>query len=371
MAINYEIEVFSQNSIYNKSSEKGCSRKLKVYFSVPESGVNEDTGLLLLIAGFGGQATSNVYKKMRENFSDNYNLVTIQCDYFGYEFMQLAESINIDKESLTKIFSCEDINKIYKNNQLDVNLFLKLAEKYDAELVVGASLSKENIDNFNDMGIMQTLDNITATINVMNILYDNGYEFNCKKAIIYGHSHGAYLAYLCNAFAPTIFSLIIDNSAWIYPVYLADVNRCTTKELGKLKLIIIYDYLAKKVLTDTELLYLPFLYSNFKNNCSIISYHGKDDNLISCENKFKFCSEVNNCNFIEISNGLLDNSIFKSTGHGLDADFIQLFNYTMSTYGNEFEKSNKFYLEDKITFETSKHKYIIDYKNIIPKIVIL
>lgn len=116
LAISYDIEVLSQNSIYNKSTNVQCnSRNLKIYFSVPQNGVDENTGLLLFIAGFGGQATSNVYKKMRDNFSDKYNLVTIQCDYFGYEFMQKPDNVHFpDREKFNKIFSVEEMEEIYK-----------------------------------------------------------------------------------------------------------------------------------------------------------------------------------------------------------------------------------------------------------------
>ncbi len=55
------------------------------------------------------------------------------------------------------------------------------------------------------MGIMQAIDNISAVICIMEIIKDNCYKFNRNKIIIYGHSHGAYLAYLCNAFAPNLF----------------------------------------------------------------------------------------------------------------------------------------------------------------------
>lgn len=370
MAISYESEVFSQNSIYDKSADVSRNRKLKIYFSVPEEGVNGDTGILLLIAGFGGNASSNVYKKMRERFSDEHNLVTVQCDYFGYEFMQLAESININKDSLGEIFTQEDMEKVYTNGQLDINMFLNLAKYYEENLVVGADLSKENVDNFNDMGIMQAIDNITAVINVLNILYDNNFTFNSKKIIIYGHSHGAYLSYLCNAFAPTLFSLIIDNSAWIYPVYLSNVNRSTTKKIGELNLIIIYDYLAKKIIEDTELLYLPFLYASFKNNCSIISYHGTNDDLISSRNKKDFCSRIDKAKYFEISEDKVDNNIFKSTSHGLDADFIRLFDYTMDKLSSAFDRGCDFYLKDEVKFETSKKSYTINYEDIIPKIYV-
>lgn len=69
--------------------------------------------------------------------------------------------------------------------------------------------------------------NITAMLSVMNVLYD----INSKKVIIYGQFHGAYL---CNTFTPTNFSLIIDNSAWIYPLYIINNNeRLLTASIDK------------------------------------------------------------------------------------------------------------------------------------------
>lgn len=53
---------------------KPKERKLKVYFSEPTNGVNKYIGILLLIPGFGGKANSNIYRKMRKCFTDQYNL---------------------------------------------------------------------------------------------------------------------------------------------------------------------------------------------------------------------------------------------------------------------------------------------------------
>ena len=375
MAISNDIEVFSENSIYNKyKNVNNDNRKLKVYFSVPEKGLNEDTGLLLFIAGFGGQATSNVYKKMRDKFADKYNLVTIQCDYFGYEFMQGTENVQIphmDKDELSKIFSAEEISQIYKNGQVDFNTFLDLGSKYNISVEAKEDLSNEDIDNFNDMGMIQAVDNVVAVLSVMNILYDNNKEFNSKKIIVYGHSHGAYLSYLCNAFAPKLFSLIIDNSAWLYPVYLIDRNRMLVIKRGNLTLTIIFEYLAKKIIYDYEIFNLPYLYSKFENNCNIVSYHGTTDNLISCKDKSIFCNSINKCIYNEICEDKVDGVVFKSTNHGLDSNFIELFDYTMNNYNIEFEKDTFIDLQSEVVLQTSKHKYSIDYKNIMPEIHIL
>lgn len=371
MSVAYEIEVSTQESVYRgRSTGENGGRNLKVYFSVPEKGVDSDTGLLLFIAGFGGNANSNVYKKMRSEFADEYNLVTIQCDYFGYEFMQESRKIvvpKINKEKLRQVFNEVQLKRIFKKDKLDFEGLLDIGENTGMNITVNEDLSKENKDNFNDMGIMQAIDNITAVLSVMNILYNNEYSFNSKKIITFGQSHGAYLGYLCNAFAPDLFSLIVDNSAWLLPVYLG-TNRILMNRRKKLNLNIVFDYLAKGIVEDREILNLSYLYSKFENNCRIISYHGTKDNLVASHEKKRFCEGIDNCVYNEISNDKIDNTIFKSANHGLDADFIELFRHTLSNFNVEFKKDNNFCLREQVVFKTKKHNYNIDYKNVMPQI---
>ncbi len=63
MAKEHSFEMYGHPSIYNPKT-----RKLKIYFSEPYNGINDSTGILLLIAGFGGNANSNVYKKNENIF---------------------------------------------------------------------------------------------------------------------------------------------------------------------------------------------------------------------------------------------------------------------------------------------------------------
>ncbi|NRT91416.1 hypothetical protein [Clostridium beijerinckii] len=102
MSEQFEFNCNGHNSIYTKDylENNYNERNFKVYFSTPDNGVNCETGLLLLIAGFDANSQSNIYKKMRQNFSDLYNLVTIQCDYFGSEFMQNNLPLNLSKDSI-------------------------------------------------------------------------------------------------------------------------------------------------------------------------------------------------------------------------------------------------------------------------------
>ena len=86
MSKEYMVKTKSQSSLY--TNIHGGDRDLTVYYSIPDRGVTAETGVLLLIPGYGGNANSNVYRKMRRVFPDLYNLIVVQCDYFGWEFMQ-------------------------------------------------------------------------------------------------------------------------------------------------------------------------------------------------------------------------------------------------------------------------------------------
>ena len=132
---------------------------------------------------------------------------------------------------------------------------MEIASNSKINLSAKENLS-ESLDNYNDMGLIQAIDNISAVISVMEVVKDNGYSFNENKIILYGHSHGAYLSYLCNAFAPNMFSLLIDNSSWLFPVYLKS-NRYLNNMYENSLLSVEFDYLAKTLEYDEEILYLP------------------------------------------------------------------------------------------------------------------
>lgn len=299
MAKEYEFAMAGHPNIYN-----GEHRDLKVYFTEPENGVNEETGLLLFIAGYGGNANSNVYIKMRKQFADTYNLVCIQCDYFGYEFMQ-------------------------------------------------AQVLKEDIANFNDMSIMQALDNITSVLVVISILKENNLSFNENKIISYGQSHGGYLALQCNRFAPDLFSLVVDNSAYVYPVYLQANRHLPSQNL-------VFDYLVKKINIDHSLLHLPSIYEKFNNRASIACFHGIHDSMVSYLDKERFCNSINNCTLYLIKDPSLTGGIFTSTEHGLGADFLKLFDWVINNCNVEKEKR---YELPNVDIETKKGKYIFDYSS--------
>nr|WP_144921591.1 DUF2920 family protein [Paenibacillus bovis] len=362
MSKDYKLHWPSHPNIYGGNGV----RKFNIYFSEPDQGVNEETGILLLIPGFGANASSNVYKKMRKNFADQYNLIVVQCDYFGQEFMQGSRSVqmNFSRDNLSGIFSSSEIENIFKDG-FNGRKFIEIGSKYSINLSLKEILN-ETADNFNDMGLMQAMDHLTSIYYVIKILEDNGLTFNTNKIIAYGHSHGAYLCYLCNAMAPHLFSLIIDNSAWLQPVYLSSPRFLFTK-VGNMTIQTEFDYFVRKLDYDADILNLSALYGKFDNLCNIESFHGTTDNLISHKDKNQFCKSINHCIFHEISTSKVDGDIFKSTNHGLDADFLKMFDYVMKN--REFEFKNCIHSKP-VNYLTRKKEYRVLYEEGLPLLTI-
>src|SRR5690606_15003424 len=154
----------------------GLQRYTDVYFRIPSTGINKDTGFVLLIPGFGAHAQSSVYKKMRRVFADKYNLVAIQCHYLASEFMQTPKP-----EQVVTLLSSMNQHQLQSNGQVTLKMPLD-----------------ESTNNYVDFGPIQAIDCLSAVLATKSVLDDNGYRLNWGRGIVYGHSHGAYLAHLCN-----------------------------------------------------------------------------------------------------------------------------------------------------------------------------
>ncbi|MEG0296628.1 MAG: DUF2920 family protein [Clostridium sp.] len=372
MSISYKRKCFGHNSIYEDDYliDNYKKRQFNLYYSSPEKGVNEHTGILLLIAGYGGHSNSNIFIKMRNQFADKYNLVTIQCDYFGYEFMQSnlegpLQIKNLDLNEIKNNASPEDFNKICINNTFNLQNYLNSHLKHETVITVESFLN-ENISNFNDMGIMQALDNIVATKEVINELTSNNLKFNTNKVIIMGNSHGSYLAYLCNSMCRGLYTHILDNSSWLYPTYYNNERTVSFHENNSI-VNSIYNYNMINIIPGIEPFNLKDLYRTFDNTCKIVVYHGEDDDLIPEAEKYEAVKDINNLIYKPIRKPDLDGLCFKSTSHGLNADYINLFDKYYTEYINDNICNNKVNIEEEIELYPD---IFINYKSGFPEFIL-
>jgi hypothetical protein len=329
------------------------NRELRIDFSVPSEGVNAHTGLLILVPGFGANIDSKVYIKMRELFADKYNMVTIQCNYFGSAYMQGANSFSIsDSQRLQDIFTKEELEDIKK----DSSMLLNHLKGKNVVLPVVVKID-ESLEEFNDMSYMQAIDIITAIKAVKIILNDNNFIFDSNRTIGYGHSHGAYLLHLSNVLVPNLFSYIVDNSAWIEPAYISN-NRCLYQKIDKATIAFEFNYLAKKVIKNKQDLNLKILYKNYSGTTQILSFQGNNDNLVDHTEKKQIMATICNSKLILVTEEDVDDKKYKSNTHGLSADFLELFSYAL-----EFELPKKASGEIRLKYEINFNGVRINVDN--------
>lgn len=347
MAKEYEMELIGQPYFGRKKE-----RIYAMNFTEPEAGINENTGILLIIAGFGGNRNSNVYKKIRNMYSDKYNLVVVQSDYMGSSYMQ-----KMDRYGLKDIIYDE---KEWSLEELE--LFLESGKTTGQEqksldylLDVG-----ETEDDFCELGVFQAMDNIRCLKVVTDIIEQNGLKFNRNKVIAFGDSHGAYLAYLGNALCPNLFSAIIDNSAWIVPRYLKEDRGCYERQ-GQVRITYRIEYRVLKEEIDSDIYDLMYLYQQFENQANIYSFHGIGDMLVPVQKKENLCKIVENMKLCKVGEDIEVGEIFHSTEHSCGTDYLKLLDFVFQNYELEKDKREQNLFEgNTISTEMYEYKIIIN-----------
>lgn len=300
MANEKEVFIPVQGSIYMPGNDD--KRSLRIIYSIPEKGMNEETGILCLIPAYMGNLNSNVYHKMRSHFADAYNMAVLQCDYFGIQHMGIFQ---------------EELSKMMQSGEFKSSMDI---------------IPKENWSDCNDMGAMQALDVISMIFWFLRKIDETGLPFNPEKIIAYGSSHGSYLAYLINRFCPGLLKLIIDVSAYVYPVFLeTERSLCIDVTNAKKRVTQKIAYLVMRephMRLQKEFYDLSLLYNDFRNDCRIISFHGTEDKMISIEEKEQFIKAAGeNAALVAVRPCDADGRLYKDAGHGLGVDLIKLYSF--------------------------------------------
>lgn len=88
--------VKAHRNIYLDKGKEKYNRRIKVDIGIPSTGINEQTEMIVLVPGYGADIDTNVYNKMKREIADTYNLITLQCDYFGNKMMDSKYPDEID-----------------------------------------------------------------------------------------------------------------------------------------------------------------------------------------------------------------------------------------------------------------------------------
>lgn len=293
MSMQKVIKVLAHNSIYNaKTNEQHYGRTIDCTYTLPDTGCNAETGFLVLLPNFGQTASEEM--RLRDCLADDYNLIVVQCDYFGKKFMEPKDCCSKAENwaALKEIFSEAELALFSEGEYLNIAEIVELGKhKSDkTTLYLQEDLSEESVDECNDQSIMQALDYISSLVTVREALEQEGVLFDRSRTIFCGSGLGGYLAHLANALAPHLVSCIIDVGGWLKPVYLAD-KRCLIENYNNFTCYRQYSYLAEK-LYDKELTALPYLYKHFSSRANIFSCYPKQGNFAERHKKELFCQMI-------------------------------------------------------------------------------
>lgn len=351
MAKEYELKLLGQ-PYYGNCKE----RTYNICFTEPEEGITKETGILLLVAGFGGNINSNVYRKIRNIYSDKYDMIVIQADYMGSRCQQAPQNHSTKDVLYDETeWTVEEIEDFLHDRPLKSG-GRKKTESLDIILD-----SQETEDDFAEMGIFQAMDNIRAVKVVVDIVKDNGYEFNENKIVGFGDSHGAYLLYVINRLCPEMLTTVIDNSAWLFPVYIDSIRKFEW-HINEVHLIKYMSYRLGDIIKDRQVYDLRYLYKNFVNKANIYSFHGKDDALIELGEKEEFIKNMENAKLHRIGIDFSIGEIFKNTKHSMGTDYLKLLDYIFENYPLEKSKrKGRIFSPSVIT--TSKFQYDVSVKD--------
>lgn len=306
MAILKTYRFLGHRNIYKTGDAPESNREIRVEAGIPEGGTNDETGILFFISGYGATLDSHVFQKMRKEFCDQYNVITVQCEHFGSKYLkpELNDTIKL------------------------LHLLGRLPELENERQGFMNEIS-ETEDEFNDMGIMQALDHVSSLLSLFDELRANDIIFNTKKIILFGSSHGGYLSYLVNAICPGLVSCIIDISSYLVPYYMENNRLYRDPELD-VKVGVEYFIKTHPAYRYHEKLYdLRFLYQKIENTCKIIAFQGTEDWMVDAQEKAQFISQVQNAELMMIGAEDVDGVLCKSADHGLDMDFFVLFQMMM------------------------------------------
>lgn len=324
--------------------ELGFSRdELEYFVTLPERGVNAETGLVLCIPGFGDSADSEYQsRKLRPYLADKYNCIVAGVNYFGISFYgsDYYQVIRDDFHFLIeKIYGIASksyvIDQVMRFDVLANLLKQKGIKRVHSQCRI---LIKHSKNEYQSFGLLPAIDHLQALGKILA-----AYPINKKRILAFGSSYGGYIALLLGKFAPNTFSVIIDNSGYVRP----SLNEITNKELqflenGPIVNEVVFPQVMDNpwtVLDETSPFYFSdshrrirsLIHGDHRRETSARYYlfHSEKDGLVSINEKDMFVNVLKDkaieVFYKRVTSSDIDGRLFKTLDHGMNASLRGLF----------------------------------------------
>lgn len=368
--------------------EDDFQRKFDIYIQEPDN-IDENTGLILVIDGFGGMASSQQMSDLRNFLCNKYNVIALSVNYLGVRTKAMKSmQLVLNKEILDKIESLmtdEQIDHWIKRQDKSLDAILGYFPNQDLmqhgiifKRVLNINEDRSLVRDYIDFGYIQTMDCLYG----VKFVLDN-YNLNKNRLFIYGISYAGYIAQMCAKFAPATFSLIVDLSGYalaenilVFPNAIRSFTQKKTLFGTIEESFYSKDKSSKFAFTDdmaeirklSSKHHIKTMAKYFDGK--IVMFHGDKDILVNIETKKQLHNMYQDANIdsnlLIFSAKDIDGDIIKSDGHCMNADVKKLFEKYMSDEvlkERENNKSTDFDLQHSISYSCKKKKYVISYEN--------
>lgn len=364
--------------------ELGFERKeLEYFLTFPDKPINQDTGLILAIPGFGDRADSDYQRnKLRPYLAGKYNCLVAGVNYFGIGIKGPKRGFNyITAENLPALIDhiygispgSYMVNTVLRTDLLAETLKQKGIKRLDTLCRLIRTYAGGEYQSF---GFLPAVDCLAVVGDVFR-----RYGINRKKIVAFGSSYGGYIALLLGKFAPKTFSRIIDNSGFV-KVCLSDV---AGKEFMSHEHILI-DGVGFPYAEDTPWTIIDDASPNyFSDDCKSIRsvikenhvmesdakyciFHSENDQLVKVQEKRQLVrlleSKSISVYYKEVNKNDIDGKVFKTLDHGMEASLRGLFDLAAGVCNNDLHKStdtNDFDLNSTYTYDCGGKSYTFSF----------
>ena len=348
-----------QSKVYEITStddiELNIKRESKLEFRVVFDDKKPAQAVFVFLPGCGMDAVNDSYTQhiaefVAENYSVAVLLVNYHCIQNRHELGAKTYFDNIDTVILTQTCAALGISFDKCKDEQDIWVYLddeigrlKREGRFqsDKKLVFTASLqpTKNEYQNF---GLMQALD----ILNALCFVRKNHAQFKLKKTpktLLFGTSHGGYLALLCAKFAPWLIDGVVENSSYVSTCFLYILNKQIDYE-EYLELTgcgnnLLVNFTTKSFWTQNK--NSPYFFSpahakirsvfdeehlktsTLHHKPLYISYHSAQDRIALPQEKYKFYESLRNLGYnatlhLIKDEGEIDGKFIKNLEHGMD-----------------------------------------------------
>lgn len=354
--------------------EWNCLRgSIRYWITLPAGGVDQQTGLVVLIHGYGQSGDDEYARKFRAFISDRFNCGVVTLRYYGsssYANVSLRPApdffLKLKEHHGITVGRSENLS----SNQIIGGTMSALMQRGIERLHVECILLTET-DEYHSFGVLPAIDTLTVVNDVLH-----RYPLDKKRLFAIGSSYGGFIVEMILKLAPNTFRMLIDNSGFTSAdedqtgLYGAGLTRISGVGIATLatrrwSADPASPYYFSKSCRDIRNMLNPEHVG--KSETQLYCYHSARDTLIPAAHKRALTDIYRGKVPYEqtmVEETDIDGHLFKTLEHGMQASLRGLFEASYDRYSAGAKvamDTTDFELKSQIVLPCSERTYVAYY----------